>query len=322
MDEASSQKKSARNKRYHEENKETKALYSSRHYQANKHCKARPNKEDKAKHNFAYRSKKKQELAEKKRLYELKHKAIIAQKKKLHYQKHKKLLCQKQREYRAMKEKERMERRRNWHDEAMKDLLQDKPEYPEAWCKGSKVPRIEKWIDTEQLADLILYFKERGYPACQDVTIDYSFMQASCKLNAQPTGPLFPEVGLLNQLIHPELMFELFEDKVVLDGEEMKETVNFVMKLKTMPNQPEVDSWSQKHGVYWWIDSDDLMEAVRFWKKKGHMSLRGIRFQDIPDWEADCTWTETQKQENKKKNGGRAVNTDFGMGVGRGVIKI
>ena len=66
-----------------------------------------------------------------------------------------------------------------------------------------------------------------------------------------------------------------------------------------MPSQPEVE---KDAGVYWWIDEEQLIATVKYWKRQGHPSLRGIRFKDIPnDWESQCGWTDSQRERNKEE---------------------
>ena len=148
------------------------------------------NQETKAKYNFEYNKANEKDLAKKRKVYKLKNREEIAHKRKIYNKKNKELFRRKQRKYREMiRKKQRM----SWSDTALKELLQDKPKYTETVRKKDRkrVPMIIKWIDTEQLVDLIVFFKERNYPGFQDVEIDYAFMPACCKLETQPTKPKF-----------------------------------------------------------------------------------------------------------------------------------
>ena len=109
----------------------------------------------------------------------------------------------------------------------------------------------------------------------------------------EQVSPRFTEVGLSNTVIFPGRgKYSLF------DGEEVTERVNVILKLKTRPDQPDVEIDA---GVYKWIDEEHLIAAVRFWKKRDHPSLRGIRFPDIDDVESVLTLSDIQRQENEEK---------------------
>ena len=82
------------------------------------------------------------------------------------------------------------------------------------------------------------------------------------------------------------------------DGEEATEDLNVILKLRTMTSQPEVEI---NAGVYWWIDPQHLIRAVKHWKIRGHPCLRGIRFSDVIDWESRNKMTKSQRRENEEK---------------------
>ena len=86
------------------------------------------------------------------------------------------------------------------------------------------------------------------------------------------------------------------------DGKEVTEDINVILKLKTMSNQPEVE---RDAGFYWWIEEDHLIQAVRYWKKRNHPSLKGISFPDIyhSSWDIRFTCEQRKKkEENVIKN--------------------
>ena len=78
------------------------------------------------------------------------------------------------------------------------------------------------------------------------------------------------------------------------DGEKVSEVINVIVKLKTMSNQPEVEIGA---GLYWWIDPHHLIQAVRYWKKRNHPCLKGIRFPDI----THSSWSNLWNKERRKK---------------------
>ena len=109
-----------------------------------------------------------------------------------------------------------------------------------------------------------------------------------------------PTIGLNNALVFPGRKSELPNSPIItFDGEVVKETINVVLKLRTRSSQPKVEKEGSIHD---WVDEDQLIEVVKFWKRKDHASLRGIRFPDIvDDWESSCEWSESQLANNKEK---------------------
>ena len=63
-----------------------------------------------------------------------------------------------------------------------------------------------------------------------------------------------------------------------------------------MPTQREVKEETE----VWWICPEQLIKTVRFWKMKDHLSLRGIRFSDIPDKESEPAMSESEKRQKRK----------------------
>ena len=84
----------------------------------------------------------------------------------------------------------------------------------------------------------------------------------------------------------------------IFDGEEMKEDINVITKLRTHSRQhyPE-----KEDGSSWVINPDHLIKAVKFWKMKDHICLRGIRFPDIMDFESRSSLTDTERRDNEEK---------------------
>ena len=101
----------------------------------------------------------------------------------------------------------------------------------------------------------------------------------SSGVGEKQTNPKNCEIGLCNSVIIPG-------DHLpgTFDGEEVTEVTNVILKLKTMSNQPKVETDA---GFYWWIDPDHLIQSVRYWKKRNHQCLKAISFPDIghSNWE-------------------------------------
>ena len=84
----------------------------------------------------------------------------------------------------------------------------------------------------------------------------------------------------------------------IFDGEEVKEDTNIITKLRTHSSQhyPE-----KEDGSSWCLDPDHLIHALKFWKKKNHVCLRGIRFPDIVDIEKKSSLTHRERKEKTKR---------------------
>lgn len=287
---------SAKKKKYRDANWDEKIRdYQSQYYQANKEELARKRKNYMQKNQDKiirtrkrYYIENQKRIVENQRKYDRKNKSEISLKRKTYYKENKKSIFQHKKMYNEIKDME-------WDEGSLKGLLQEKPMYKSCWYR-----KAVKWVDQEQLVDYLRYFKESGDPEYQDVDIDYSYMPISCEHNPQPTNPKYPEVGLMNLLVYPgRITWRKKAPIRTLDGEVLKKNMNIIVKLRTTPSQPEVNT---EAGVPWWIEEDQLIKTVKFWKTKGHSSLRGIRFPDIPDdWESQCGWTESQREKNKEK---------------------
>ena len=109
------------------------------------------------------------------------------------------------------------------------------------------------------------------------------------EINIQKLPPQHSDIGLSNTVILAGKVF---------DGQEMREDMNVITKLRTSSCQhyPE-----KEDGSSWSIDPDHLINAVRFWKKKNHICLRGIRFPDILDLERKSSLTHRQRKNNEEK---------------------
>ena len=124
----------------------------------------------------------------------------------------------------------------DWCAAAGKDLLQDVPKYRE-FC-GPETRREVKFIDPEQLVDYMRYYKEAGLTEYQDVSFNYARMTNYAPFNPK-TYPVpksncnWAEVGLSNSVV--------LSGKGTFDGEEAKEDINIILKLRTMITQPEVE---------------------------------------------------------------------------------
>ena len=178
-------------------------------------------------------------------------------------------------------------------------MLQEKPIYKK--CPPS-YGRIVKFIDQEQLVDCLNYFKECGEPGYQEMDIDYSYMSASCELDPQTTKPKHYEIGLNSTLIGPGRKTWLKNSPIItFDGKVVKRNVNVILKLRTLPTQPGVIKKFDLNDIAWWIDEEQLIAVVKFWKRNRHPSFRGIRFPEIPDWEDTSGWSDSQREKNKEK---------------------
>ena len=237
-------------------------------------------KREKAEYNVVYNQLHKKELTEYHAAYHKTNKEEIAKRKAKYNKRNRDKLTANKKRYR---EKINL----GWYDCALQDLLQDRPRYRKLLFPSGY---IELWIDTNQLFDCLVYFKEQEeLPEYQDVDLDYSLMPTSCQLQPQPTKPHYPEVGLNHTVLHPRE--KTSDPEVKFNGKEIKLTHRIVMKLRTMPSQPHVEkgvvekllNLDNESGEYWVIDPYQLIDVVRHWKKKGHLSLKGIRFPDIPE---------------------------------------
>ena len=213
-----------------------------------------------------------------------------------------------------------------WDEAAGWQLLQYEPEYIE-FC-GPKTRREVMWMDPEQLVDLIHYYKKLGVCYYRHITIDYSYMQTSHEVLPETnpankpyytkSGTIYKspytlqyiknpencEVGLSNNVISPGNDWRGFP--LFFRGEEVTEDINVIVKLKTLASQPEVEKVATV--TDWPIDHTHLEPALRFWKRRDHLCLRGIRYMNkdedsifIPDWESTCKWTEAERRENEEK---------------------
>ena len=335
---------SKRNKRYQSNNKEAKAISNAAYYKANQKKLVQKqklynlkNKKEIAPRKRIYYQKNKEKITQKQNVYNLKHQKKITQRQKVYNLKNQKSIVQKQRDYNK-KNQENINRKQQvyrekyinknktrnqildkmpWTEAACRQLLQYKPQYRE-FC-GPETRREIIWMSPEQLADFIQYHIKLGYPPYSGVTIDYSFMSTSHeippwtnpenKIIQTKKGPMYVslggqpqlnpqnfEVGLSNSVLLPG-------DEFGFRGEEVTEDINIIVKLKTMPSQPEVEKVTKI--TDWPIDHSHLIQTLMFWKRKDHLSLRGIRFQTgvqiIPDWENTSKWSSSQRKENEEK---------------------
>ena len=108
------------------------------------------------------------------------------------------------------------------------------------------------------------------------------------RFDTQP-NPKYCEVGLSNSVIIPGMRN--------YDGKEVTEDINVILKLKTMSNQPEVE---KDIGVYWWIDTDHLIQAVRYWKKRNHPCLEAISFPDISHASFNSVYSKKRRKEKEE----------------------
>ena len=280
-------KKSAKNKRFHVKNKWK-------------------NKKEKAEYNYSYYLANRNELVQKKKAYNKKNQATKAKKQKVYQNvyinKNNRPTCQRQRHldvpgnsfYIHSVNKGFDWSKEDWCDVAGKELLQDQPNYikwivPNTW-------RVVMYMDPEQLLDTINHYKKKGHPEYKEVYIDYGFMSHTyenqpednqnsgsdhkptskpqySQINIQKLSPQYSDVGLSNTVILAGKIF---------NGEEVKEDTNVITKLRTHSRQhyPE-----KEDGSSWCLDPDHLIHVLKFWKKKNHVCLRGIRFPDILDLE-------------------------------------
>ena len=243
-----------------------------------------------------YRDKKKDEIAQyNAKYYEANKKHLAPKKQKynsMYYRANKKDILQNRKKHREINNSE-------WSVGALQGLLQDKPIYKKC---PPRYGRIVKYIDQEQLIDCLNYFKECGEPGYQDMDIDYSYMSTSCEQSHQLTKPTYPEIALNSTIIGPGRKTWLKNSPIItFDGKVVKRDMNIILKLKTMPTQPDVMQDLDVNDITWWIDDQQMLKAVKFWKQKGLSSLRGIRFLDIQDWESESGWTENQRELNKEK---------------------
>ena len=160
--------------------------------------------------------------------------------------------------------------------------------------------------------DTINHYKKKGHPEYQKVYIDYGFMSQAydnqseddqnsgsdhkqkstpqySQINIQKLSPQYSDIGLSNTVILAGKIF---------NGEEVKEDTNIITKLRTHSSQhyPE-----KEDGSSWCVDPSHLIQALRFWKTKNHVCLRGIRFRDILDIEKKSSLTHRERKNNEKK---------------------
>ena len=291
-------KKDCRSKYTEEEMQATsKMLTSARQKRFEK-----ANRKERAKKLKAYKLKNKEVILQKHREYNKQNQTIIAQKQKIYDQRNKKHIALKMMEYqRVFRNKGTRSQQKHdvdWCDVAGKELLQEIPRY-KRYC-GRETRREIMWMSPEQLVDSIYYYKEKGHPEYQDVIIDYGFMSISPEIqvetdehsksdNKQKTNTQHFEVGLSNKVI---IAGETF------NGKKVTEDINVILKLRTLSSQPEAE---KEDGSSWCIDPEHLIQAVKFWKKKDLICLRGIRFPNIMDMESESTLTESQRRDNEEK---------------------
>ena len=117
-------------------------------------------------------------------------------------------------------------------------------------------------------------------------------------------NPDYSEVGLSNSVIYPGDG----ENSLDFDGKIVTEPLNVILKLRTMPSQPEVEVDPTD---YWWIDDQHLLQALKFWKKRNLLCLRGVRIAGIQDMESKCclSWWWRQKNEQKVANSWKHLMT-------------
>ena len=70
-----------------------------------------------------------------------------------------------------------------------------------------------------------------------------------------------------------------------------------------MPNQPDVEI---DIGNYWWIDPPHMLQAARFWKRKGHPCLNAITFSDLLDIPRFNFWWDTQERDRREEKVARS----------------
>ena len=283
------------------------------------------NRKEIAQRQKAYDQENRKEKAQKQKVYNRKNKDIIAKKQRTYDLKNREEINRKRQEYREKyvnkgKSRNQILEEMHWLDAAEIELLQYKPSYRE-FC-GPETRREVTWMDPEQLVDCILYHQKKGHPEYENILIDYSFMSTSHeippwtnpenKIKLTKDGPVYNgldghrimnpqdyEVGLSNAVLLPG-------DEFGFRGEEVTEDLNVIVKLKTMPTQPEAEKITKV--TDWAISHSHLIAALKFWKRRDHLSLRGIRFQKTPyppdrikDWESTCKFSEEQRKENEVK---------------------
>ena len=104
-----------------------------------------------------------------------------------------------------------------------------------------------------------------------------------------PSPVYFVLYGLSNTVVVAGDMF---------NGKKVKEDINVITKLRTLSSQRNPE---REDGSSWAFDPDHLIQAVRHWKMKNHICLRGIRFPDIVDVESTSSMTEKQRRDNEEK---------------------
>ena len=278
-----------------------------------------------------YNADHREEMRKKHAEYNAKHCEEIRMKQAKYNAEHREEIRKKLQDYREMYINKRKSKRQileemPWDKAAGLQLLNYEPEYIE-FC-GPKTRREVLWMDSEQLVDLINYYKKKGNCYYRDITIDYSYMQTSHEIPPETNPANKPyqtkfgtvynspytlqpqynpdncEVGLSNDVIFPGVDWRGFPR--LFHGEEVTEDINVIVKLKTLASQPEVDKMAKI--TDWPIDHMHLTSAINFWKNRDHLSLRGIRYMNrneesifIPDWEGTCKWTEAQRRVNEEK---------------------
>ena len=303
--------------RYTEE--EIKAITSLRTSEKKRRYKNKKKKQI-AQYNATYYKANRKELVQKKAIYNKKNQIDRAAKQKVYNDKHRNknrppyrrqsyMDMPGNRKYIKSEDKEIDWSKEDWCEVAGQELLQDEPNYikflPDTW-------RRVMYMDPEQLADNINRYKMEGHPEYQDVIIDYGYMshtlespletdedsesnhmpklnQQFSEINLQKSLPQYSDIGLSNTVVVAGDMF---------NGKKVKEDINVITKLRTLSSQryPE-----REDGSSWAFDPDHLIQAVRHWKMKNHICLRGIRFPDIVDVESTSSMTEKQRRDNEEK---------------------
>ena len=97
-------------------------------------------------------------------------------------------------------------------------------------------------------------------------------MSTSCEQNHQLTKPTYPEIALNSTLIGPGRKTWLKNSPIItFDGKVVKRDMNIILKLKTIPTQPDVMQDLDVNDITWWIDDQQMLKVVKFWKF--HMAI-------------------------------------------------